>query len=118
MPGQPRARMEARAEDDAALFGRVARGESSALRALYDRHGGRTLAIALRLLVQRSEAEEVVQETFVEVWRRAREYDPGRGSAASYIATIPRTRALDRLRPRRSAQRTAQAAALEHAPPP
>lgn len=86
--------------EDVALFGRVARGESAALKVLYDRHAAKALGVATRVLGIASEAEEVVQETFVQVWKRAREYDGKRGAASVWIATIARSRAIDRLRAR------------------
>jgi RNA polymerase sigma-70 factor (ECF subfamily) len=101
------------AADEAALFARVVRRDASALRVLYDRHGAKAMAIAVRILHSSSEAEEIVQETFVEVWRRAPEYDRARGSASSWIAAIARSRAIDRLRSRGTADRTARDLARE-----
>jgi RNA polymerase sigma-70 factor (ECF subfamily) len=92
-------------DDEAPLFARAARGDATALRALYDRFAGRALAVALRLLGARPEAEEIVQETFVEVWRRAGEFDGARGGAASWITAIARNRAIDRLRARGASER-------------
>jgi len=80
------------------LVGRAARGDRTALRRLYDLYSPSAMAIALRMLKNRPMAEEVVQDTFLEVWRRAREYDAARGTVSAWIATISRTRALDRLR--------------------
>ena len=80
------------------LVGRAARGDRQALRRLYDLYSPSAMAIALRMLKNRPMAEEVVQDTFLEVWRRAREYDAARGTVSAWIATISRTRALDRLR--------------------
>ncbi|HVE83948.1 MAG TPA: sigma-70 family RNA polymerase sigma factor [Myxococcales bacterium] len=80
------------------LVSRAARGDRPALHRLYDLYSPNAMAIALRMLKNRPVAEEVVQDTFVEVWRRAREYDASRGTVSAWIATIARTRALDRLR--------------------
>jgi RNA polymerase sigma-70 factor, ECF subfamily len=80
------------------LVGRAARGDRQALRRLYDLYSPAAMAIALRMLKNRPVAEEIVQDTFVEVWRRAREYDASRGTVSAWVATIARTRALDRLR--------------------
>lgn len=99
--------------DDAGLVARAARADASALRGLFERHAGRALAVALRILRSRAEAEEVVQETFLEIWRRAREYDAARGGVTGWILTICRTRAIDRVRARASATRVAGAAAAE-----
>jgi RNA polymerase sigma-70 factor (ECF subfamily) len=84
---------------------RVAAGEVAALRALYDEHAPRAMAIALRILRSAQEAEDIVQETFLEVWRRAPQFDDGRGSAIAWIVTIARSRAIDRLRASRAAGR-------------
>ena len=59
----------------------------------------------LRIVTNRTESEEVVQDTFLEVWRRAAEYDPRRGSPIAWIVTIGRTRAIDRLRARGAQER-------------
>ena len=85
-------------EEDHALLARVARGEVGALRALYDEHSRRAMAIAMRVLRNESEAEEVVQETFMEIWRRADQFDKERGTAAAWVVTIARSRSIDRLR--------------------
>jgi RNA polymerase sigma-70 factor (ECF subfamily) len=85
---------------DVALVSRTARGDRQALRGLYERHAARAMALALRVLQRASEAEDVVQETFFEVWRRAPEFDPARGSPLAWIFTICRTRAIDHLRSR------------------
>jgi RNA polymerase sigma-70 factor (ECF subfamily) len=86
--------------EELAVIRQVAEGERQALRWVYDRYAARCMAVALRILRSSSEAEEVVQETFVDVWRRAPEYEAARGSPQAWIATICRTRAIDRLRSR------------------
>jgi RNA polymerase sigma-70 factor (ECF subfamily) len=78
----------------------VAAGDPSALGALYDRHAGRILALCLRVLRQRAEAEEVLGDVFWEVWERADRYRPERGAPAAYLAMLARSRAVDRLRSR------------------
>ena len=90
---------------DQALLARVSGGDAAALRTLYDVCAGRAMSIAYRVLASRSEAEEVVQETFVQVWRQAASYDASRGGAMAWIATIVRSRALDRLRSRAASER-------------
>jgi RNA polymerase sigma-70 factor (ECF subfamily) len=84
---------------------RVAAGDVAALRALYDEHAPRAFAIAMRILRNVEEAEDVVQETFLEVWRRSAQFDDGRGGAVSWIVTIARSRAIDRFRASRTAGR-------------
>jgi RNA polymerase sigma-70 factor (ECF subfamily) len=104
-------------EDDRKLLGRIAGGDSNALRQLYGRVSDRAMAIALRLLKDRAEAEDVVQDTFLEVWKRAGQYEPARGGAAAWIVTIARSRAIDRLRAHGRSARAAQGTATEPPPP-
>ena len=111
--GQAATGASAEAGEDARVLAAVARGDRAGLRTLYERHAGRALAIALRIMHSRAEAEEVVQDTFLEVWRRAAQYDRSRGGAGVWIATIARSRAIDRVRARGTAERTASAAADE-----
>ncbi len=111
--GQAAPGPSAEAGEDARVLAAVARGDRGGLRTLYERHAGRALAIALRILHSHAEAEEVVQDSFLEVWRRAAQYDESRGSAGVWIATIARSRAIDRVRARGTAERTASAAADE-----
>ena len=96
---------------DRELLARVARGDVAALRSLYDQHAPRAITIAFRILRNREEAEDIVQETFLEVWRRAAQFDPGRGGAVAWVVTIARSRAIDRLRARTIAGRTIASAA-------
>ena len=91
----------------------VARGERDALRVLYAAFGRRVQAVAQRVLESAAEAEDVTQEAFVEIWRRAGEYDPDRGSVPAWILTIARSRAINRLNSLRSTARTAVAASRE-----
>lgn len=83
------------------LLRRVADREHSALRALYDATAMKLLGQVMRILPERSEAEDVVQDVFVTVWRKAGEFDPSRASAMAWMGTIARNRALDRVRARR-----------------
>ena len=98
---------------DRALVERMAAGEERALGELYDRHGGMAYALALAIVREGADAEEVVADVFGQVWRNAARYDPGRGSVAGWLATITRTRALDLLRARgrrvRAIERAARA---------
>ncbi|HYC23414.1 MAG TPA: sigma-70 family RNA polymerase sigma factor [Candidatus Bathyarchaeia archaeon] len=106
---------DASRDDDRSLLRGVAHGDAGALRVIYERCAGRALAIALRVLGTRSEAEEVVQEVFIQVWNRAREYDAGRGSMLTWILTIARSRAIDRLRTRGAQARAAAGVELDPA---
>jgi RNA polymerase sigma-70 factor (ECF subfamily) len=81
----------------------VAAGDPAALRTLYDDHAPRAMAIALRILQRPQEAEDVVQDTFLEIWRRARPFEGARGGAAAWVVSIARRQAIDRLRASRAA---------------
>jgi RNA polymerase sigma-70 factor (ECF subfamily) len=82
------------------LIERAGRGDRSALVALYDRFAPSLLALAMRILRSKSEAEDVVQDAFVRAWREAPSFDRNRGSAAAWLATLARNRAIDVLRAR------------------
>jgi RNA polymerase sigma-70 factor, ECF subfamily len=86
----------------AALLARAADGDEAAFRAFYDRTAAKLFGIILRILVERGEAEDVLQEVYVTVWRKAAEFDPARASPVTWTATIARNRAIDRLRARGS----------------
>jgi RNA polymerase sigma-70 factor (ECF subfamily) len=95
-----------REQDDCdALVERVAAHDRAALRALYDALGGHALAIARRVLGSHGDAEEVVQDTFVEIWRRAATFDRRRGTGRAWALSIARYRAIDRVRERAAASR-------------
>ena len=96
---------------DRALVERMAAGEERALGALYDRHGGMAYALALAIVREGADAEEVVADAFGQVWRSATQYDAGRGSVAGWLATITRTRALDLVRARGRRTRAVERAA-------
>lgn len=89
------------APDDAELMRSLARGDARALELLYDRHAPGVFAVCLRILRDRAEAEEVLEEVFWEIWARRDRYDATRAAPFSYLMTLARSRALDRLRFRR-----------------
>jgi RNA polymerase sigma-70 factor, ECF subfamily len=105
-------------EQQAELFRRIATGDQRALRTVYELVSTRAMAIALRLLGDRSEAEDIVQDAFIEVWRRASQYQTARGSADAFVLTIVRSRAIDRLRARGTSNRVAAEARREPLPEP
>ena len=85
-----------------ALLARAADGDRIAFRDFYDRTSAKLFGIILRILIERGEAEDVLQEVFVTIWRKAAEFDPSRASPVTWTATIARNRAIDRLRARGS----------------
>ncbi len=93
-------RAEAQADELQELMRGVVRRERAAFAALYDRTAPQLFGIALRILRQREEAEDVLQETFVAVWDRAASFDPARGSVMTWLITVLRHRAIDRRRRR------------------
>jgi RNA polymerase sigma-70 factor (ECF subfamily) len=86
---------------DVRLIERIARRDETALAELYDRHSRMAYSIIIRILGSPSDAEEVLQETFVRVWSRAETYDVLLGSPGAWLTRIARNRAIDRLRARR-----------------
>jgi len=81
---------------DEALVTALVGGDREALAALYDRHSPVLLAVATRLLGNRSQAEELLHDVFLEAWQHARDYDPSRGTVRAWLVTRMRSRALDR----------------------
>jgi RNA polymerase sigma-70 factor (ECF subfamily) len=84
------------------LMPRIARGDQRAFAALYDELAPVLYGVALRVVRDRAQAEEVTQEAFVEVWRQAARFDPARGGVRGWAVTIARRRAVDRVRSEQS----------------
>ena len=82
----------------AAALVRVAGGDRAALRVVYQDTSAKLFGVCLRILKDRGEAEDVLQEVFVTVWRKAASFDPGRASPITWMVAIARNRAIDRLR--------------------
>jgi RNA polymerase sigma-70 factor (ECF subfamily) len=74
----------------------LATGDREALARLYDGHSSLLLALGLRILGDRTAAEDVLHDVFLEAWHRAADFDPGRGSVRAWLVTRMRSRALDR----------------------
>lgn len=91
---------------DLALVRAVSEGNADALGELHDRFAPMLLALSRRILNDADEAEDVVQEAFVHLWRKAAHYDPGKSSVSTFLVLVTRSRAIDRLRTRHVIERT------------
>jgi RNA polymerase sigma-70 factor (ECF subfamily) len=80
------------------LLSRTADGDRASFRKIYAHAAGRLFALCLRMLRNREEAEDVLQEAFIKIWERSYLYDPAKGEAMAWLAAITRNAALDRLR--------------------
>ena len=87
--------------EDAALIRRMVDADETALGALYDRWVRSLYSLVLHLLKDPDEAEDVVEETFWQAWRKADSYEPSKGAVSTWLLTIGRRKALDRLRSRK-----------------
>ena len=86
---------------DAELYQALQAGQKSALGILYDRYGKLVYGLALKILNNPQEAEDLTQEIFLTLWRN-QTYNPARGSVGSFLATMTRSRAIDKIRSRNS----------------
>jgi RNA polymerase sigma-70 factor (ECF subfamily) len=85
-------------DEDIDILRRIAGGEKDALGVLYDRHAGVMLALGVRVIGVRREAEDLLHDVFLEAWRHAGDYDPRRGSVKTWLLLRMRSRCLDRVR--------------------
>jgi RNA polymerase sigma-70 factor (ECF subfamily) len=92
-------------DDDVELVRAIAAGDRDALAGLYDRYASILLGMALRILRDRREAEDLLHDVFLEVWRSARDYDLGRGRVRTWLVVRLRSRALDVLKSARVSRR-------------
>ena len=99
--------------NDVEILRAVAGGDEQALAALYDRYRLILFSLILRILHSQPEAEDVLQEVFLQVWRRASDFDETRGRPFTWLVTLARSRAIDRLRALGSRDRTATEAARD-----
>ena len=86
--------------DDENCMSRIASGDQSALADLYDRHSGVVYSLACRMLGGAGDAEDVVQDVFIQAWRQASRFDASRGSGRGWLLMMTRARSIDRLRAR------------------
>jgi RNA polymerase sigma-70 factor, ECF subfamily len=99
--------------DDRALLRAVAGRDKEAFRQLYARHSAMLFSLALKILSDRSEAEDVLQETFVQIWKTTSSFDDGRGKPLGWFIMLARSRAIDRLRSRKTRNRLTESAAQD-----
>ena len=92
---------EGQSEAEDALLIRVGKKDSQAFETIYDRYGGGVFSLAVRMLRDRQVAEEVAQEVFLAIWRGARDFDPARGSARSWILSLAHHKSVDAVRRQR-----------------
>lgn len=87
-----------RALTDEALMQRVDKGDALAFEVLFDRHGGSAFSVAYRMCGRRTTAEDIVQETFLSLWRRGGRYDDAKGSVRSWVLGAVHNKAIDHFR--------------------
>lgn len=97
--------MDRAADEDVVLVNAIARGDSRALEQIYDRYSRGVYSLALRLLSDGPAAEEVVQETFLKLWRQPASYQPSRGRLLPWLLGVAHHHAVDLLRRRQLEQR-------------
>jgi RNA polymerase sigma-70 factor, ECF subfamily len=83
---------------DAELLRQIAAGDRAAFEKFYDQHSTLMFSVACKILNNSTEAEDVLQETFVQIWEKAERFDPKLGKASSWVATLVRNKAIDRIR--------------------
>jgi RNA polymerase sigma-70 factor (ECF subfamily) len=99
--------------NDVELVKAVASQDEAALAQLYDRYRVILFGLLMRILNNREEAEDVLQEVFLQVWRRAADFDENRGRPFTWLVTMARSRGIDRLRTLASRERVVVAGAKE-----
>lgn len=100
--------LEQQKADDIELVSKIRTGDRKALGRLYDRYASVLLGLTLHILYSREEAEEVLQEVLLQVWRQADRYDPSRASVRTWLTLMARSRAIDRRRVNMTRKRTVQ----------
>lgn len=93
--------MSSNSAEDAALLARIQSGDQDAMSRFFQRYGSMVYSVALRVLKDSGDAEDVVQEIFVQVWKNPGAFVAGRGSLGGWLVVVARNRAIDMLRRRR-----------------
>ena len=94
--------VEQGAISDEALMEAIAHGNAAALSTLYDRYASILKALTIRVVHDEAEADDLLQEVFMQVWQQARNYSSDKGKPLGWIVTLTRRRAIDRLRKRQA----------------
>jgi RNA polymerase sigma-70 factor, ECF subfamily len=100
-------------ERDIELLRRIAEGDHSAFSSFYDQYSGLMFSIAVKVLNDPKEAEDVLQEVFMQIWNRADAYDPALGKPTSWAVTLTRNKAIDRIRASQRRSRLLEQATIE-----
>jgi len=87
--------------EDMGLLTRIQSGDQEAMAALFDRYGTMVYSVAFRVLKDAGEAEDVMQEIFVQVWKNPTAFVSGRGSLGGWLMVVARNRSIDTIRRRR-----------------
>jgi RNA polymerase sigma-70 factor (ECF subfamily) len=104
-------RPEPAQENDVELLKAIVARDEVALAQLYDRYRVILFGLLMRILNNREEAEDVLQEVFLQVWRKAEDFDEDRGRPFTWLVTLARSRGIDRLRSLGARERVAEASA-------
>lgn len=107
----PRTSTHGSAADLVTLLASVGRGDRAALAALYQRTSAKMYGICLRLMGSEADAQDVLHDAFLTVWRNAARFDPAKASPITWLAVLTRNKAIDRLRQRRGPGAPIEAAA-------
>jgi RNA polymerase sigma-70 factor (ECF subfamily) len=100
-------------DDDVALLKAIAARNEAALAAVYDRYRAILFGLLMRILNNREEAEDVLQEVFLQVWHKAKDFDENRGRPFTWLVTLARSRGIDRLRTLAARARAVEAGTKE-----
>jgi RNA polymerase sigma-70 factor (ECF subfamily) len=101
-------------DDDIELLHQIADGNRAAFAEFYDRHATLMFSVASKILNDAGEAEDVLQEAFVQIWEKAGRFDPKLGKAASWAVILVRNKAIDRIRAAQRRARLAEQAGVAH----
>jgi len=102
---------------DRSCIERMRAGDTRALEELYDRNNGLLYSVVLRIVRSGADAEEVLQESWLQIWRGAGTYNEARGTVGAWLVTVARSRAIDRIRSEGSRARAEESAGADPPPP-